>query len=109
MRTLERARAELSAADRQIAAQRAGIAFRSVDELNRQLGEWIDKVAHARVVPGDAHKRRVLKWSAGTRASSRDSDEVSFNAYGETKELRGLLRAISQRRCPAYAEISEEL
>jgi transposase len=33
--------------------------FRSVDDLNRQLGDWIENVAHARVVPGDNDKRRV--------------------------------------------------
>jgi transposase len=41
--------------------------FRTVDDLNRQLGEWIEKVAHARVVPGDTDKRRVHEALAEER------------------------------------------
>ena len=33
--------------------------FRSVQDLNAQLDEWIERVAHARLVPGDADKRTV--------------------------------------------------
>jgi len=33
--------------------------FRSVDDLNRQLDDWIERVAHARTVPGDQEKRSV--------------------------------------------------
>lgn len=33
--------------------------FRSVEDLNRQLDDWIENVAHARSVPGDLHKRIV--------------------------------------------------
>jgi transposase len=37
----------------------AARSFRSLDELNAQLGDWIERVAHARLVPGDADKRTV--------------------------------------------------
>jgi len=33
--------------------------FRSVDDLNRQLGEWLDGFAMARLVPGDPDKKTV--------------------------------------------------
>jgi transposase len=33
--------------------------FASVEDLNRQLTEWIDRVAHARAVPADPEKRLV--------------------------------------------------
>jgi transposase len=33
--------------------------FRSLDDLNAQLDDWIEHVAHARLVPGDADKRTV--------------------------------------------------
>lgn len=33
--------------------------FRSVEDLNAQLDEWVERVAHARLVPGDADKRTV--------------------------------------------------
>ena len=33
--------------------------FDSVDDLNRQLAEWIERVAHARPVPGDPTRRSV--------------------------------------------------
>lgn len=33
--------------------------FTSLDDLNRQLAAWIEDVAHARVVPGDAAQRLV--------------------------------------------------
>ncbi|HEY6399537.1 MAG TPA: IS21 family transposase [Solirubrobacteraceae bacterium] len=33
--------------------------FHSLDDLNAQLAVWIERVAHARVVPGDAEKRTV--------------------------------------------------
>ncbi len=41
--------------------------FRSVDDLNRQLGEWIESVAHVRVVPGDNDRRRVHEALAEER------------------------------------------
>jgi transposase len=37
----------------------AARAFRSLEDLNRQLGEWTERIAHARVVPGDADRRTV--------------------------------------------------
>jgi len=33
--------------------------FHSVQHLNRQLDEWIEGIAHRRIVPGDMHKRSV--------------------------------------------------
>jgi transposase len=33
--------------------------FRSLDDLNAQLGDWIERVAHARLVPGDPDRRTV--------------------------------------------------
>ncbi len=33
--------------------------FTSVDDLNRQLADWIERIAHARPVPGDASRRPV--------------------------------------------------
>jgi transposase len=33
--------------------------FHSLDDLNAQLAEWIERVAHARIVPGDTEKRAV--------------------------------------------------
>jgi transposase len=33
--------------------------FDDVADLNRQLTEWIDRVAHARPVPGDSERKRV--------------------------------------------------
>jgi hypothetical protein len=33
--------------------------FTGVDDLNRQLAEWIERVAHARPVPGDPDRRLV--------------------------------------------------
>lgn len=33
--------------------------FTSVDDLNRQLAEWIDRMAHVRPVPGDPSRRPV--------------------------------------------------
>lgn len=37
----------------------AARSFRSVDDLNRQLNDWTERIAHARVVPGDTDKRTV--------------------------------------------------
>jgi transposase len=33
--------------------------FHSLDDLNAQLADWIERVAHARIVPGDTEKRTV--------------------------------------------------
>lgn len=35
--------------------------FRSIDELNEQLREWIDRIAHARPAPGDPDRRPVAE------------------------------------------------
>ncbi len=35
--------------------------FHSVDDLNRQLADWVESVAHTRKVPGDAEKRTVTE------------------------------------------------
>src|SRR5271163_4511461 len=37
----------------------AARSFRSLDDLNAQLDDWIARVAHTRPVPGDASKRTV--------------------------------------------------
>jgi len=37
----------------------AARSFRSLEDLNRQLDDWIDRVAHARLVPADPDKRTV--------------------------------------------------
>lgn len=37
----------------------AARSFHSVDDLNRQLDDWTQRVAHARVVPGDVDKRSI--------------------------------------------------
>ncbi|HEU4734067.1 MAG TPA: IS21 family transposase [Kofleriaceae bacterium] len=42
--------------------------FASVDDLNRQLADWIDRVAHARPVPGDPARRPVRDALADERA-----------------------------------------
>jgi len=41
--------------------------FTSVDDLNRQLADWIDRVAHARPVPGDPARRPVRDALADER------------------------------------------
>ena len=41
--------------------------FRSVEDLNRQLDEWIETVAHVRIVPGDRDKRLVHEALAEER------------------------------------------
>ena len=38
----------------------AARAFHTVEHLNRQLGEWVERIAHQRVVPGDTNKRMVV-------------------------------------------------
>jgi transposase len=42
--------------------------FTSVDDLNRQLVEWIDRIAHARPVPGDPTRRSVRDALVDERA-----------------------------------------
>lgn len=42
--------------------------FHSLDDLNAQLADWTERVAHARIVPGDAEKRTVATALAGASA-----------------------------------------
>ena len=42
--------------------------FRSLDDLNAQLADWIEKVAHTRFVPGDPPKRTVATALGEERA-----------------------------------------
>jgi transposase len=42
--------------------------FTSLDDLNRQLADWIEDVAHARVVPGDPEQRLVKDALAEERS-----------------------------------------
>jgi hypothetical protein len=46
----------------------AARSFRSLDDLNVQLAEWTERVAHARLVPGDTHKRTVAEALAEERS-----------------------------------------
>ncbi len=46
----------------------AARAYRSVDDLNHQLDDWIARVAHARAVPGDTTGRSVAEALAEERA-----------------------------------------
>lgn len=69
--------------------------FRSVDDLNAQLGDWIERVAHARLVPGDADKRTVAAALAEERprllplpAHPFDCDAVQTLRSGKTPYLR---------------------
>jgi transposase len=41
--------------------------FSSVDDLNRQLADWIERIAHARPVPGDPTRRPVHEALAEER------------------------------------------
>lgn len=41
--------------------------FASVDDLNQQLDDWIERVAHARPVPGDPSRRTVADALAAER------------------------------------------
>jgi transposase len=41
--------------------------FASVDDLNRQLADWIERIAHARPVPGDPTRRPVRDALADER------------------------------------------
>jgi len=42
--------------------------FRDVADLNAQLADWIERVAHARVVPGDPERRTVAEAFASEQA-----------------------------------------
>jgi transposase len=45
----------------------AARSFHTVADLNRQLDEWTEQIAHARIVPGDERKRRVHEAFAEER------------------------------------------
>lgn len=69
--------------------------FRSVEDLNRQLGGWIDKVAHARIVPGATDERRVHQALAEERprllalpAHPHACDYVRAIASGKSPYIR---------------------
>jgi transposase len=69
--------------------------FRSVEDLNRQLEQWIDNVAHARVVPRDNDKRRVHEAFAEERtrllalpAHPHTCDYVRAAASGKSPYIR---------------------
>jgi transposase len=69
--------------------------FRSVEDLNTQLDAWTQRVAHARLVPGDADKRTVAAAWADERprllplpAHPFDCDAVLTLRSGKTPYLR---------------------
>jgi transposase len=73
----------------------AARSFRSLDDLNAQLDDWIERVAHARPVPGDADKRTVAAALAEERprllplpAHPFDCDAMHTLRSGKTPYLR---------------------
>jgi len=73
----------------------AARAFRSIDDLNRQLDDWTVRIAHARLVPGDATKRTVSAAFAEERprllalpAHPMSCDLVRAVSSGKTPYLR---------------------
>lgn len=69
--------------------------FASVDDLNRQLAEWIDRIAHGRPVPGDPTRRPVRDAFAEERerllplpASRFECDHVRPVASGKQPYVR---------------------
>jgi hypothetical protein len=73
----------------------AARSFRSVDDLNTQLSDWIERVAHVRMVPGDADRRTVAAALADERprllplpAHPFDCDAVQTLRSGKTPYLR---------------------
>ena len=73
----------------------AARAFRSVDDLNHQLEDWIQNIAHARVVPGNTDKHRVHEAFAEERprllplpAHPFSSDYVRAVASGKSPYVR---------------------
>jgi transposase len=54
--------------------------FTSVEDLNGQLAEWIDRVAHARPVPGDPTRRAVRDALADERARLLPLPEHRFES-----------------------------
>jgi transposase len=73
----------------------AARAFHSVEDLNAQLDAWTERVAHARLVPGDADKRTVAVALADERlrllplpAHPFDCDAIQTLRSGKTPYLR---------------------
>ncbi len=73
----------------------AARAFRSIDDLNAQLDDWIERIAHVRLVPGDADKRTVAAALAEERprllplpAHPFDCDATQTLRSGKTPYLR---------------------
>jgi hypothetical protein len=69
--------------------------FHSLDDLNAQLADWTERVAHVRIVPGDAEKRTVAVALAGERprllplpAHRLDCDAVCVIRSGKTPYVR---------------------
>jgi len=69
--------------------------FASVDDLNHQLADWIDRIAHARPVPGDPTRRPVRDALAEERerllplpASRFECDHVRPVASGKQPYVR---------------------
>jgi len=73
----------------------AARSFRSVEDLNRQLDDWTLRIAHARTVPGDLHKRTVQDALDQERprllplpAHRMTSDYVRAAASGKSPYIR---------------------
>lgn len=69
--------------------------FHSLDDLNAQLADWIERVAHARIVPGDTEKRTVAVALIDERARllplpahRLDCDSVVAVRSGKTPYVR---------------------
>ena len=69
--------------------------FHSLDDLNAQLADWTERVAHARIVPGDTEKRTVAIALAEERprllplpAHRLDCDSVCAIRSGKTPYVR---------------------
>jgi transposase len=69
--------------------------FESLDDLNAQLDDWIERGAHARPVPGDPDQRRVGDALVDERQRllplpehAFDSDQVRVVTSGKTPYLR---------------------
>jgi transposase len=88
--------------------------FTSIDDLNCQLAEWIDRIAHARPVPGDPTRRPVRDALADERtrllqlpASRFGCDHVRPVASGKQPYVRFDRNDYSRRR--TMTPIAEQL
>jgi len=66
--------------------------FHSVEDLNAQLADWIERVAHARIVPGDPDKRTVQ--------TALDEERARLLALPEHRFVCDHLRATSSGKTP---------